>query len=216
MVLESCFREEKDPWDFEGLAYPGGHIDDEDIEAVVEAIEWLDDKYNEIQKEYGRVTVLKEVSFSLSRIHPDLWGTSDIVMFTDCLGFLGVYDYKHGRGKTVPAEENLQLLYYGLGAINYLAYRHIPTLGWGRVFHKVELGIIQPRLKRKRGPEKVWRPKPNRLDHFSIELREAAKATEGSTEYSAGSHCFWCNAQPICPQIFNKRIETAKDDFKGV
>lgn len=215
-ILENCFDEPKDPKEYLGASYPGGTVDDEDIHAVQEAIDWLDSKVRYLTKRYGGVKILKEVGFDLSNLHDELWGTSDIVIYTEDFSFLGVYDYKHGKS-IVEAYENVQLLYYALGAINFIARKHIPTIGWGNVFRNVELGIIQPRVKRVRTESvRVWEPNHKRLDSFAIELKEKAEATEGSTEYFAGSHCYWCNAKVNCPQIYNDKLETAKDDFRKV
>lgn len=211
-ILEECFDTDKDPWEYEGRAYEGGVVTEEDICAVEQAIEELDKTVDYVTKHHGGVKIMKEVGFDLSNIHPDLWGTSDIVIYTEDFSFLGVYDYKHGS-KLINAEENLQLMYYALGAINFLGRRKVPTFGWGNVFKNVELGIIQPRVIRKKGSTRLWEPSAKRLDDFAIELKENALRTVGSTEYSAGSHCYWCNAKALCPQIFNKKLEQAKKDF---
>ena len=215
-ILEECFDVPRScTWDYEGDSYPGGIVDEEDIFAVIEAIDWLDAKVKELTKKYGGVKILKEVGFDLSRLHPDLWGTSDIVIYTECLSFLGVYDYKHGK-KLVKAEENVQLQYYGLGAVNFLAHHHIDTLGWGGVFRELEVGIIQPRAPRKKGTVRLWSVSHKEVDSFATLLKEKAEATVGSTSYETGDHCYWCTAKAICPKIYNKKIETAQDDFRKV
>lgn len=213
-VLENCFETEDDPWKYEGMEYEGGELNQEDIEAVEDAISWLDDKVDELRKQYDDIVILKEVDVELTSIHPDLWGALDIVIYSKCLSFIGIYDYKHGSGKSVSPINNPQLLIYLLGAINLVTRNYISTFGWGRVFREMEVGIIQPRLHRKRGPERIWPVEADRLEEFVEELGAAAKATDGSTTYNAGAHCFWCKAQPICPQIYNKKIESAKEDFK--
>lgn len=212
-VLEECFWTGKDPWQYEGMEYEGGELNVEDLEAVEDAINWLDEKVLEVSNQHRGVTVLKEVGFDLSNIHPELWGTSDIVIYTTDFSFLGVYDYKHGAGVRVEVKNNTQLKYYTLGAINFLGHKFIPTLGWGSVFREVEMGIIQPRCEN----TGIVSLSTLEIDLFVTLLEmKAKKTTLPDAEFSAGDHCRWCAAKPLCPQLYNKTVALAKQDFRAV
>lgn len=212
-ILEDCFNEDKDPWSYLGDEYFGGTISEDDIQAVEDAIKFLENKVKYVSRKYSGAKVLKEVEFEITVLHPDLWGTSDIVIYTRCLSFLGVYDYKHGT-KRVKAEDNVQLMYYMLGAINFLGRNRMPMFDWGDVFGNLELGIIQPRVRGKNKEPEIWNPSAKDLNDFALTLEQKAKATEKSKTYAQGAHCYWCSGKALCPEIYNSKLTEAKNDFK--
>ena len=209
-VLEECFDTNNNPWQYEGMEYEGGELDERDIQAVVDAIDWLDEKVADIRAKHGNVVILKEVGFDLSVLHKDLWGTSDIVIYTTDFSFLGTYDYKHGSGVFVNVKNNRQLKYYSLGAINFTGHKFVDTLGWGHVFREMEMGILQPRCDNM-ATEAI---SADEMDAFATELEmRALKTQDPDAEYSAGDHCRWCKAKPLCPQLYGKTVELAQQDF---
>lgn len=216
-VVENCLMTNKDPWDYEGFEYEGGELDEKDIEATEVALDFLDEKIEAIRNQYGTVTVYKEVGFDLSIIHEDLWGTADVVIFTRDLSYLGVFDYKHGAGVRVEVEGNKQLLYYLLGAINFIAHKFVDTVGWGYIFRHMEIGVLQPRCEHADGPNRVVTVTSAEAESFAFELAAHAKATtiEGA-ELNAGPQCRWCRAKPLCPQLYNTQLEVAQTDFADV
>lgn len=208
---------DKDPWDYEGFEYPGGELTEQDIEATEDALDFMHDKIDEIRKTYGTVTVYKEVEFDLSIIHKDLWGTADIVVFTNDLSYLGVFDYKHGAGVKVEVEANKQLLYYLLGAINFVGHKYINTMGWGNIFRTMEIGVLQPRCEHPDGPNRVVGVSMEEVDAYAVTLAKHAIATEDpKAPVVAGPQCRWCRAKPLCPQLYNTQLEVAQTDFADV
>ena len=120
---------------------------------------------------------------------PGVFGSADLI------GRLGdtaiVLDWKFGDGVPVPAEENYQLMFYACAAMR--------TEGTKWAFDgakEVELIIIQPpSIKR-------WKTTFERLAQFEQELVAAVKkAGSDSAPLAVGSHCRWCAAKPICPQM---------------
>ena len=205
---------EKDPWSYEGMEYEGGELDDKDIEAVEDAISYLEDKIADIP---GGVVIHKEVSFDLSKVHPDLYGTADLVLYTEDRKYLGVFDYKHGSGVPVNAVRNIQLLYYTLGAINWLAGDMINVMGWGSAFETVEMGIIQPRAYHVDGPFRTISVLPQTIEWFAEELKTKAKeTTKKDATLNSGSWCRWCPAKPLCPKLYEKTMEVTQRDFKAL
>jgi hypothetical protein len=211
-VLERCYPD-GDPWDYLGKAMCNGvELAEEDIQAVEDAMNLIKDECAN-----GKWTVYKEVRFQLQALHPGLFGTCDICLMSEDFKKLKIIDYKHGSGVLVEAEENPQLLYYALGAINEL-YDDVELLGgWGKAFREIEIGIIQPRAYHVDGPYRKWSPAASKLDEFAAELkRDADAALKPGAELVAGDHCRFCPALSICPQITNHTTELAQADFSVI
>jgi hypothetical protein len=120
---------------------------------------------------------------------PDVFGSCDL------LGRIGnraiVLDWKFGDGVAVGVEENEQLLFYAAAAMR------TPSVAW--VFDgatEIECVIVQP------PSVKRWVTTVERVKIFENNLvasvKESQKANAG---LSAGDHCRWCAAKPICPKM---------------
>ena len=120
---------------------------------------------------------------------PDVFGSCDL------LGRIGnraiVLDWKFGDGVAVGVEENEQLLFYAAAAMR------TPSVAW--VFDgatEIECVIVQP------PSVKRWVTTVDRVKIFENNLvasvKESQKANAG---LSAGEHCRWCAAKPICPKM---------------
>lgn len=152
--------------------------------------------------------LLLEHRFDLSKLNPPapMFGTSDCVAYHAGERKLIVGDYKHGAGVPVEVEDNPQLKYYALGALLSFDSNH-------RV-DEVEMVIIQPRAPHKDGPIRRWSCSLTDLLDFSSELLEAAhKAVSSNADLSAGKHCRFCPAQPMCPALHSEAKEIAKMEF---
>lgn len=159
----------------------------------------------------GALSVHTEVKFHLVAVHPDLWGTADRIHVYDNL--LRVYDYKHGKGVPVDAEDNVQLMYYALGA---LYETNAPVA-------EVEVVIVQPRCDKRKETVRRWRFKTVELIDFAADLRDAAKRTEAAdAPLVPGRYCWWCPAGTVgvCPEVakqkHEKRMEQALTEFDPV
>jgi len=148
--------------------------------------------------------VLIEQKLDLSSVYPGLFGTADAIVYHPHEKKLSVVDYKHGAGIAVDVEDNLQLQYYGLGAL----------LSTGFPCDKVELVIVQPRC----GGEdiKKWEFSSVELLDFAADLASDAKATEEvGAELVPGKHCRFCPAAATkCPAIKTQAQILAKLEFK--
>jgi len=216
-VVEKCLGEDKDPWDFEGMEFPGGELNQEDIQAVEDAIEWVEEKIEWVCNTYGNSQTKLEARFDLSDIYPGLFGTADIVIWSDDLSYLGVFDYKHGKGVSVDVIDNKQLKYYALGAIVNVLPDSFKVLGFSAMFKHVEIGILQPRAYHPDGPFRTWKFDGPLINNFAQELKQKAEDTaKPRAKLKEGSHCKWCPALAICPQIYNQQQEIVKQDFSKI
>lgn len=138
------------------------------------------------------------------------FGTADII--ARCGPEIFVMDWKFGRG-IVPAEENKQLLFYAVGALNT-----------ARDFFKgmilshetpVTMAIIQPLRP---GGIDVWRTDMLRLHHYEVELQGAVTEieTEGDqARIQKGSWCTFARCKAICPLHLGAAVHLA-DKFAAL
>lgn len=151
--------------------------------------------------------LLIEHRFDLSSVYPNCFGTADAVMWKPKERLLRVYDYKHGKGVVVEVENNVQLLYYGLGALVTLKY---PA-------KDVELVVVQPRAPHRKGPVRRWRVSAMHMMDFETELVEACERTEDpEAALNPGRHCFFCPAKNQCPAKLEDAQKNAADQFTDI
>lgn len=172
-------------------------------EDMAEAVQVYIDFFNETVGPDDEYEI--EQRISLDTFHPDLFGTSDLVVYKPGSKTLVVADYKHGRGVPVEVKENVQGLYYAAGSAHKLHNRGIA---------KVEVVIIQPRCAHKDGAVRRWSTTPLDLMEWVVDLVEAAKRTEDpKAPRVAGDHCKFCPAAPTCPAFAGAAVAAAQADF---
>lgn len=155
-----------------------------------------------LQRELG-AELLIEHRFHLQHLHPDFFGTCDVVLLQP-FGELHVIDFKYGAGISVEVEDNEQIMYYGIGALD---------LG---DFDKVVLHVCQPRLEHEDGAFRKWETTPQRLLEFGKELRAGAlKTQKKDAPLKSGEWCRFCPAAGVCPALHSAAMEVAKTDFKS-
>lgn len=124
-----------------------------------------------------------------SFIHPDFGGTADAVVlhYDDDRLVAHIVDLKYGEGVRVDAEENAQMYCYML-----LLRETFPSV------EEFRATIYQPRTF---GPAatKTKGVTNEELDHFEEQIEEVINNPK--QEYSAGPHCNWCPAKPLCPLL---------------
>ena len=129
------------------------------------------------------------------------FGTADVIAVKD--DTLYVMDLKYGKGVQVYAEENPQLMLYGLGALD--EWETFQT------FEKVVLVVLQPRLDH----VSVWETTPEHLydfgewagDRAEIALEPGAPRTPGEKQ------CKWCKAKPTCPALMQLTEDIIMEKF---
>lgn len=146
-----------------------------------------------------------ERGFHLKKLHPDLYGTADAVVWKSKEKHLHVIDYKHGAGVAVDVNDNEQLRYYALGALLELGY---PA-------EKVTTSIVQPRCPHEDGPIRSETFDAFDLLEWAADLVDAVKRTEApDAPLVPGDHCRWCAASAVCPALHEKATEMAKLEFR--
>lgn len=143
-----------------------------------------------------------EQKTDLTDFVPEGFGMCDSIVIADQR--MKVIDLKYGKGITVDAEKNSQLMLYGLGALVLydMAYD----------IKEVELTVHQPRLNH----VSTWTISASELLSWGAEVvaKYADMAFKGKGKFFAGGHCRWCRAAGACRTLANKNLEIAKHDFK--
>jgi hypothetical protein len=153
-------------------------------------------------------TLEVEQKFRLDWINDQLSGTCDAVV-AQHLGQLHIVDYKHGSGVVVDAEENTQMMIYGLGALGK---------PWEMEdYESVVLHIVQPRAARGGDAVKSWEIPVAALREFGASVKECAKqALKPNAPRVAGEHCHWCKAAVECPVLKQQATLGAVATFESV
>jgi len=137
----------------------------------------------------------------------EMTGTSDYVGTTP--KWLLVFDYKHGAGHWVAAEENPQLGLYILGA------RHTLQLST----KQKPMGVIaQPRIDwGGQDIVRTWEPSNADLRALHERATEAAwQARQPGAPRKAGTHCKWCGVASTCRELAEFSLRTAMVEFKDI
>lgn len=144
-----------------------------------------------------------EQKFDLTFLGSDEQGTSDFTALKD--GILHVVDYKHGKGVSVEAKNNVQGLCYALGAM-----KPFQKEKW----HTVRITIVQPRAYHDDGPVRSWDVSKEDMFDYMLEFAAAAKATEDpNAPLKVGTWCRFCRAKVQCPAQVKFAQETLEMDF---
>ena len=130
-----------------------------------------------------------EVRVDLRHIHPDCYGTGDVVAYHPATKHLMIGDLKFGRHIVEP--NSVQLLTYAIGAAHRLSNRGVD---------KVTCMIVQPNAFHPAG-----RVRFAELDSFDLlegedRLRAVmAAAEQPDAPVVAGPYCTFCPAMAECP-----------------
>lgn len=175
---------------------------DELLEAVDEYVTFVIGMIEDARRACAHPILVVEQRIDASEYVDNCFGTADMVIITDQAAH--VIDLKLGRGVEVHAEENPQLMIYGLGVLHMAeALFDIET---------VRMTIFQPRL----GNSSTWSVSPEYLKRWGDEvLRPAgAQALIGAGEFAAGSWCRFCKARNQCRARAESFLEMAQHDFR--
>lgn len=154
----------------------------------------------------------------------EVFGANDALVYHPSLGRMVVFDYKHGAGVSVTAEDNKQLKFYAAGAA--LSHPDWPIA-------ELELVIVQPRARDADEQEipgvKPWPMDTFELLEFVAEVEEAVSKAKGfapfilsptnanpDEAFNAGSHCRWCAAAAVCPAKQQEVITSIGVDFHDI
>ena len=146
--------------------------------------------------------VLIEQRVDFSRWVKQGFGTADCIIIAD--GTLQIIDFKYGLGVLVSAEENPQMMCYGLGALEIFdCLYEIDT---------VRMTIYQPRRENISTYELS---RENLLRWADETLKPAADlAFAGDGNFLCGEWCGFCKAKNACRARAKANLELAKYEFK--
>lgn len=145
------------------------------------------ERYHQALAVSKSATIFLEQKVDYSDYAPEGFGTSDVIIVTN--GKMEIIDLKYGKGVTVSAQKNTQMMLYALGALK--EYDFIYDI------KDVIMTIYQPRKDNIESFEMTV----NDLYQWGAEIRPLAeKAYQGTKECIAGSHCTegFCKAEAVC------------------
>ena len=175
---------------------------DELLAAADEYVSFVTGEIEDARRCCASPILLVEQRVDVSAYVEGCFGTADMVIITDKI--VHIIDLKLGKGVEVHAEENPQLMIYGLGVLHMAeALYDIET---------VRLTIFQPRLNN----SSTWDVSPEYLKRWGEDvLRPAgAKALIGAGEFAAGTWCRFCKARNQCRARAEHFLEMAKLEFR--
>jgi len=195
-LIEHCMIENKQAWQLIAAEFEGFKVTPDMAKA---ADEWLSlIRANHPDRNQGNSWV--ERKFHCPTIHRLFYGTSDFTFYDEATSTVHVWDYKHGQGVIVEAQDNPQGLYYAAGVME--------TLGLWNKANTVCIHIVQPRAAHWAGPHRVWGVTTDFLDAWvsdtlvpAMDEAEAAmtpvETENGVFHYEVpdptpGEHCQFC------------------------
>lgn len=157
----------------------------------------------DLNEEYLSIDDLNiERKFHLQEVHSKAFGTNDASFGDTYYNLLRVYDLKYGSGVVVEVLNNVQLLFYALGAPD------------SELYDEIELVVVQPRAYHPDGPVRRWRFPQKVLQEFKKELKSAVKRVfADDPPLATGSWCKFCDAAGICPLRAQEANEIAVSEF---
>lgn len=163
--------------------------------------EYCESQLNEAKTENSLAVMEIEQKLDLTDFVPESFGTADCIIINDDL--MEVIDLKYGKGVSVYADWNKQLMLYGLGALQ--KYDTMYDIS------EVRLTIVQPRIDN----ISTWQVSVKDLRNWAeAELKPKAKlAFDGQGELNAGDWCRFCGVRNRCRKLYEQQLEIAKREF---
>ena len=196
-LAAACLNSADDAWEFMGETLEGTIVDADMADAVQV---YLDAVRGQLIDSEAWV----EFPFHAKDIHPQMFGRSDLVLYSPTDRHLHVWDYKHGIGIVVGVKYNAQTLYYAIGVLEQLAL-------WDKVDH-ITTWIAQPRGFHPDGPIRSFTYSLKEVAHWLFEVLLPAMAlAEVSRDTVAGEHCRFCPARSHgCPALMGNNKELSR------
>ena len=175
--------------------------DPEMEEATDDYVSFIQEQVTKARTSGVEPLVLVEQRVDFSHLVPEGFGTADAIIVADRV--LSVVDLKYGVGILVEAQNNPQLMLYGLGALGLFDSLYD--------IEQVALTIFQPR----RESVSTWQLSVAELNEWANKtLRpQAVLAAEGAGEYRAGDWCQFCKIAPTCRARAEAMLSLARHEF---
>lgn len=137
----------------------------------------------------------------ISSRYKDVGGTIDALLAAHRSRTIVVADYKYGAGVPVSPVNNEQLKFYAALALETMQ-EGLPHI-WD---YDVVLSIYQPR-----GQDPGWKDwsitGAELYDYLEYTYDRVEAVKQGDATLSAGDHCRWCEAKPVCPAYYAEYVE---------
>lgn len=222
LVLEEQFQDEESAYAAEGSA---GHAlaehlikkhlkirskrpvsdyySDDLLEAVDEYVSYVIGEIEEAKRTCKAPIFSVEQRVDASEYVDECFGTADMVIVTDKVAH--IIDLKLGKGVAVFAEENPQLMIYGLGILSMAELLYDVEI--------VRMTIFQPRLNN----SSTWDITPDELKNWGEEVLKprGAMALMGAGDFKSGNWCRFCKARNQCRARAEQFLELARMEFKA-
>lgn len=178
------------------------YYNDDLLEAVDDYVSYCIGEIEDAKRECPDPFFAVEQRVDASNYVADCFGTADMVVMTDQV--IHVIDLKLGKGVPVYAEENPQLMIYGLGLLEIAEMLYDPKI--------VRLTIYQPRLNN----SSTWDIDPAALKAWGEDVLRprGAMALMGSGDFKAGSWCRFCKARNQCRARADEFLKLAQMEFR--
>ncbi len=175
---------------------------DELVEAVDDYVDYVKEQIELARSECEYPVFNVEKRVDVSNYADNCFGTADMVIVTD--NVVHIIDLKLGKGVPVYAEDNYQLMIYGLGILE--EYEMLYDI------YVVRLTIHQPRLQN----INTWEISSTGLKAWGNEVLKpkAALALSGDGDFVAGEHCRFCRAKNQCRARAEEYLRLAQLEFK--
>lgn len=172
------------------------------FDEVTKYTSYVKQQYQAAKRVDKHARLLIEEKLDLTEWIPEGFGTSDAIVICN-LG-IEVIDLKYGKGKPVYAQENTQLMSYGLGAMK-VAKKSC-------TFNKVTVTIVQPRLDN----ISDWSLSVKALTEWGDNVLKvkAVEAFSGDGEQKAGDWCQFCKARAKCRALHDLGMAIVRRDFE--
>jgi len=145
--------------------------------------------------------ILTEQRLDISTFVPECSGTGDCVIIAD--KSLHIIDFKYGKGVSVSAEQNTQMMLYALGALEM----------FGPLYEvdEVSMTVFQPRLAN----ISTFTLTTEELTTWAVSYLKprAELAFKGEGEFCSGPHCKFCKVKATCRKRAEENLELARYEF---
>ncbi|QGH20206.1 DUF2800 domain-containing protein [Clostridium butyricum] len=166
-------------------------------------VDYCIEKINEAYARSKDVVILLEQRLDFSNYVPDGFGTGDLVIISDSI--LEIVDLKYGKGGSVDATANTQMMLYALGALNQFECLYD--------IEKLRMTIVQPRLDSISTDEISVEALTEWAESYVKPRAEMAISGEG--QFCAGEHCRFCRARYTCRARAEENLKLTRFDFKA-
>lgn len=145
--------------------------------------------------------IFTEQRLDISRYVPECSGTGDCIIIAD--RSLHIIDFKYGKGVSVCAEHNTQMMLYALGALEMFSHLY--------EVDEVSMTVFQPRLSN----ISTFILATQELTNWAVSYLtpRAQLAYKGEGEFKSGTHCRFCKVKATCRKRSEENLELARYEF---